>query len=187
MIDITETRMKLAQQLLGHVPGAVPKAVSSAINRSAEGTRTDAVSKVKEEYVITAGRVRETFEIKKANSSNLSASIISRGRPRALSYFKIRPGKVTKRRPAGGVYAQTKRAGGGTIAKSFVVQMASGHTGVFNREGDGKFPIVQRYGPSVPQMLESPTVTKYVEAGAERRLDDRLNHEINRILRGYGK
>lgn len=187
MIDITVNQIELAKLMLGHIPGAVPKALASAINRAAEGARADAVTKTKEEYTITASRVRETISIRKASTSNLSAAVTSRGRPRALSYYKIRPGKATKRRPADGVYAQVKRSGGGTIAKSFVAKMSSGHVGVFNRTGASRFPIVQRHGPSVAQMLESKSVSQAVEAGAARRIDDRLNHEINRLLARYGK
>lgn len=187
MIDITVDQMNMAKLMLGHIPGAMPKALANAINRSAEGARTDAATKAKEEYTITAGRVRETISISKASTSNLNAVVTSRGRPRALSYYKIRPGKATKRRPADGVYAQVKRSGGGTIAKSFVAKMSSGHVGVFNRTGTSRFPIVQRHGPSVAQMLESKSVSQYVDAGANRRLDDRLSHEINRLLARYGK
>ncbi|CVK18466.1 phage tail protein [Sporomusa sphaeroides] len=187
MIDITAEQINMAKLMLGHIPGAIPKVLANAINRAAEGARTDAVTKAKEDYTITAGRVRETISISKASTSNLSAAVTSRGRPRALSYYKIRPGKVTKRRPADGVYAQVKRSGGGTIAKSFVAKMSSGHVGVFNRTSAGRFPIVQRHGPSVAQMLESKSVSQYVEAGANRRLSDRLNHEINRMLARYGK
>ncbi len=187
MIDLTAEQIDLAKQMLGHIPGALPKALSNAINRAAEGARTDAVAKTREEYVITGGRVRETIQIDKASTANLSASVVSRGRPRALSYFKIKPGKVTKRRPSEGVWAQVKRSGGGAIAKAFVAKMASGHVGVFHRTGTSRFPIVQRYGPSVAQMLESKSVSQYVEAGATRRLSERLDHEINRLLRGYGK
>lgn len=187
MIDLTVEQIELARQMLGHIPGALPKAVVGAINRSAEGARTDAVRQVRDEYVITAARVRETIGIRKADPTNLVAIVTSRGRPRALSYFKLRPGKVTKRRPAEGVYVQTKRSGGGTIAKSFVAKMASGHVGVFNRTGAARFPIVQRYGPSVAQMLGNKSVSRYIEEGANRRLDARLNHEINRLLARYDK
>ena len=187
MIVIGAERMDVAQKVLGHIPEAVPKATASAINRAAEGGRTDAVKKAREIYVIPAGRVRETIDIRKAQPSNLLAMVLARGRPRALSYFRITPGKPTKRRPKDGVHVQVKRGEGGTISKSFVAKMASGHVGVFNREGAAKFPIEQRYGPSVPQMLGSPTVTQFVEEGAQRRLGERLDHEINRILRGCGK
>ncbi|SDD89633.1 phage tail protein [Sporomusa acidovorans] len=187
MIDLTAERIELAQMMLGHIPGAVPQALTNAINRSAEGARTDAVAKAKEEYVITAGRIRATIGLKKANASNLSAAVISRGRPNSLSYFKLRPGKATKRRPSAGIFAQVKRSGGGPIAKSFIAKMANGHEGVFNRTGAKRMPIVERYGPSAPQMLENESVSRYVEAGATRRLDERLGHEINRLLERYGK
>lgn len=187
MIGLTEEKLQSANQLLKHIPGAFPKAAANAINRSAEGSRTDAVKKVREEYFIQAGRVRETMEIRRATTSDLTASVISRGRPRALSYFKIKPGKSTKRRPNGGVFAQVKKSGGGVIAKSFVAQMASGHVGVFNRSGKDPFPIEQRHGPSVAQMLGSQSVSRYVEREATRRVDERLDHEVYRMLRGYGK
>lgn len=85
MIDLTVEQIELARQMLGHIPGALPKAVVSAINRSAEGARTDAVRQVRDEYVITAARVRETIGIRKADPTNLVAIVTSRGRPRALS------------------------------------------------------------------------------------------------------
>jgi hypothetical protein len=187
MIGITETKMKFYQDMLGHIPGALPKALSNAINRSAEGARTDTVRQVREEYVISAGRVRETMEIRKASKSDLTASVISRGRPRALSYFKLRPGKVTKKRPREGVHAQVKRTGGEVIPEAFIAKLASGHVGVFWREGKKRFPIEQLYGPSVAQMVGNQSVSRYVEQNAQRRLDDRLDHEINRILRGVGR
>ena len=187
MIEVRADQIERAQALLGHIPNAVPKAVVNAINRAAQGGRTDAVRKAREEYVIQAGRIRENIEIRQANSANLSASIISRGRPRALSYFKISPDSPAKHRPPDGVYVKVKSNGGKTIAKSFVAKMASGHVGVFNREGAKRFPIVERYGPSIPQMIGSDSVRAFVEEGAQRRLDERLDHEINRILRGYGK
>lgn len=187
MIGITTEQIDLAKLMLGHIPGAIPKALSGAINRAAEGARTDAVKKVREDYVITAARIRETIAIRKANSNDLTAMIKSRGRPRALSYFKLRPGKPSSRRPKDGVHVQIKRSGGGPVAKSFVAKMASGHVGVFHRQGSNRFPIVQRYGPSVAQMVGSPNVSRYVEQNAQRRLEDRLDHEINRILKRYGK
>ncbi|WP_425057622.1 hypothetical protein SCACP_21390 [Sporomusa carbonis] len=206
MIELSAEQLERAQKLLGHIPGAVPKAIANAINRAAEGGRTDAVKKTREVYTISPSRIRETMEIRKAQTSNLSAAVISRGQPRALSYFKIKPSKPTKRRPKDGVYAQVKYGAGGIIAKSFVAKMANGHIGVFNRSAvkymkdqgprpkkrgagntKGRFAIDQHYGPSVPQMLGNQSVIKFVEEGAKRRLDERLDHEINRILRGYGK
>jgi hypothetical protein len=187
MIGITAERMDFAQKVLGHIPGGLPKALANTINRATEGARTDAVRQVREEYIITSGRVRETLSIRKANPSNLTASVTSRGRPRALSYFKLRPGKVTKTRPRVGMHAQVKRGGGEVIPETFIAKLASGHTGVFWREGKKRFPIEQLYGPSVAQMVGSPNVSRYVEQNAQRRVNGRLDHEIYRLLRGAGR
>lgn len=194
MIEIKTEQMERVQAMLGRIPGAVPKAVANAINRAAQGGRTDAVKKANEKYVIKTGRVRETMEVKQANSAKLSASIISRGRTRALSYFKITPSKPPQRLPKVGVHAQAIRSrSGGIIRRSFVAKMASGHIGVFHRikkltdRGEVEVKLHQHYGPSVPQMIGSKSVRTFVEEGAQRRLDERLDQEINRILKGYGK
>lgn len=179
MIQFDENQLRRAQEILRHVPNKIPQAVASAINRATESARTAAVKKAREDYIIQAGRVRETIDISKASSSNLSARVRARGRPRALTYFKTNP-KAPKKMPRGSqLFAQVKRSGGGTIKGAFVAKMRSGHVGVFNRSGSR---LVQRYGPSVPQMLESQTVSKFVQNKAVEVLDKRLEHEINRIL-----
>lgn len=73
------------------------------------------------------------------------------------------------------------------IRGAFLARMKSGHLGVFNRVENGKFPIVQRYGPSVPQMLENANVQKYVEDRATEMLAKRMEHEIDRMLKGAGE
>lgn len=191
MITISEDQIERARILLASMPGSVQKAVSAAINRAAEGARTDGSKKAREEYIIASGRIRETINISKASSANLSARVSATGRPRALSYFKVRPSRPLKKQTKTPLFAQVKRDGGGTIAGAFVAKLKSGHLGVFNRTNNvtsnGKVELAQRYGPSVPQMLGSKTVTAFVEEGASRRIEERLDHEISRILRGQGK
>jgi hypothetical protein len=186
MINVTDSQVNRAIEALQHIPNAVPKALSAAINRAAEGARTEAVKKVKEEYVITASRVRETIHIFKANPANLTAAITSRGRLRALSYFKTNPSKPLTRRITRQLIAHVKRTGGETISGAFIAKTRSGHVGVFNRVGKARLPVVQRYGPSVPQMMGEPRVSSHIEQESKRRLDDRIEHEISRILRGVG-
>jgi hypothetical protein len=185
MIEVSAEQLERAESLLADFPKAEPRALSSALNRAAEGARTDAVKKARETYVITAGRVRETIGIGKATPDNLIARVKSQGRPRALSYFNVRPKLpgIRRRKP---LFAQVQRGGGGTIKGAFVARLQSGHLGVFNRVGKSSLPIIQRYGPSVPQMIGSETVTEYVELGAQRRLDNRIDHEINRLLQRWG-
>lgn len=179
MIQFDENQLMRVQDVLQHLPNKIPQAVSLAINRASESTRTEAVRKAREDYVIQAGRVRETIDVRKSSASNLFASMRARGRPRALTYFKTNPSRPMPTRPRNQLFAQVKRAGGGTIRGAFIAKMRSGHIGVFNRGGSG---LIQRYGPSVPQMLESPTINKFIQDKAVETLNKRLEHEINRIL-----
>lgn len=183
MITISEEQIERARMLLARTPDGVEKAAANAINRAADGAKTAAVRKAREEYIVSAARVRDTIHINKASSSNMQASVTSRGRGMALSYFRIRPSQAPVKRPQGQLFAQVKRDGGGTIKGAFVARMQSGHVGVFNRLGKNSLPIVQRYGPSVPQMLGSKTVSEYVEEEAVKRLQIRFDHEVGRLMK----
>lgn len=183
MIELTAEQIDRAERLLSHIPEAAPKAMANAINRAAETARTEAARKVREKYYIKHGDVISTIRITKASPDNLEASVVSRGSPIALSKFRITPRQPQPRRRAP-VIARVTKGGGGPIQGAFVARVGSGHIGVFNRVGPARLPIVQRYGPSVPQMLGSPTVTEWVEQKATEKLNERLDHEINRILEG---
>ena len=181
MIEFSADRINRAIAALSHIPGAAPSAIANAINRASETARTEAARKVRESYYIKHGDVIGAINIKKATPGDLAAAVIAKGGPIALTKFQVTPRQPQPGRRAP-VIARVKRGGGGPVARAFVTKMASGHVGVFNRVGQSRFPLTQRYGPSVPQMLGSPTVTQWVEQKATEKLDERLNHEITRIL-----
>ncbi len=189
MITIDEKGLKEAQMLLADMPKAVPKAAARAINRAATAAKTEAWKQIKKDYTIKQTYVRKAWDkITKATASNLSAKLISRGPVMALSYFKIKPKSPPKRRPKNPVYAQVRNDGGGTIRGAFVARMKSGHTGVFHRtRGNQSLPIKQNFGPSVPQMLGSETVSAFIEKRASEVLNKRFEHEVNAILNGVTK
>ena len=188
MITLDSKQLEHAKDVLNHIPGAVPKAVARAINRARQSARSAALKKIGSEYTIKQKRAADSFEIGKATPNNLSAFIRSKGGVIALSYFKTRPGKVPSGRPKNPVFVQVKKAGGGTIKSAFLARMKSGHVGVFHRaNGNSSLPIQQNYGPSVPQMLESKSVTAFICDRAQEVLSDRLEHEIDVILRGVVK
>ena len=186
MIEFDESQFRRVQEVLQHLPDKIPQVMASAINRATGSARAEAVRQVREKYVIQAGRVRETIAIRQASTSNLFASVRSRGRPRALTYFKTNPNHPMGMPRGSQLFAQIKRGGGGTIRGAFIAKMRSGHLGVFNRSNNttrnGNVELIQRYGPSVPQMLESHDIRKFIENKAIETLDKRLEHEINRIL-----
>jgi len=187
VIQIDPKQIERAEILLKDIPNGASKAIVNALNRSVEGARTDAVKKVRERYIIKAKDVRDTIQIKKATYDDLTAIVKASGSPVALSKFKITPSSPPKTRRKKPIIARVTRGGGGPIPGAFVAKMESGHVGVFERVGKARLPIKQLYGPSVPQMLGHESVTEYVEEQAREKVEKRLEHEINRLLKGVGK
>lgn len=186
-IRADENQIARAELLLKTVPNGVSRAIVAAVNRAAQGARTDAVRKVRERYYIRAGTVSDEIKITKATMENQVAVIRASGSPIPLSKFRIIPSRPPTKRRKKPVIARVVRGEGGPIKGAFVAQMKSGHIGVFHRAGKARLPIIERYGPSVPQMLGHESVVAYVEERAQERLAERLEHEINRLLRGVGK
>ena len=46
----------------------------------------------------------------------------------------------------------------------------------------GREAIAERYGPSVPQMLDRPEVREVVQARAQEVFETRFMHEVDRLL-----
>ena len=190
MIEIDHSALEKAQKMLQGMPGATEKAVKSAIAKSIRGARKDAVDKAKERYTIKQTYITRTMKV---YYSADGAVLKSSGPVNDLSYFLHTPKSIPKHRPPAGqyLYSQVVRGEGGTIAHAFLAGMKSGHTGVFQREGHGSsnesLPIAKMAGPSTPQMLESPTVSEYIEQHAQERLEKNLDHEVNAFLMGYRK
>lgn len=75
------------------------------------------------------------------------------------------------------------------IPNTFVARMGSGHTGIFERTGgatasDGD-AIREIMGSSVPQMLGSEEVSEKLGQETMEKFEERLDHEIIRILNGW--
>lgn len=60
--------------------------------------------------------------------------------------------------------------------------MASGHIGVFHRDGKNTRAITERYALAVPQMLGNDDVKNSLVASANEKFTERVEHEISRIL-----
>lgn len=69
--------------------------------------------------------------------------------------------------------------------KPFVAQMKNGHVGLFRRKSnDRKATLKGVYGPAIPQLLKKQEIMDKVEEEATQVLLKRIDHEINRVLKG---
>ncbi|MBY0088115.1 phage tail protein [Brevibacillus brevis] len=193
MIEFTAEQIEKAERLLQHIPGGAQKALSRSMNRAVDSAKTEASRKARETYHIRHKDVLDTIKVSKSSPSDLSAMVLSRGHVLPLTKFITRPNKPQPAKAAAlrwnkgrpfNLVVRVKRGEGGSIKKAFVAQMKSGHLGVFHRSNKNRLPLVQRFGPSVPEMLGNIRVTDAVERRATAVMDERLDHEIKRMLEG---
>lgn len=185
MIEISAEAVERVEKLLAGVPKGAERALSNALNRGLSKVKTGATKRVKEVYTVQTGALSAATKIRVQNAStgNLVGQVSFSGVKIALYKFSVTP-KV----PGTGsrVFATVKRGEGGTFEEAFIATMQSGHTGVFEREGPKRFPIEEKMGLSAAQMVGNEKVIEAVEKEAQETVNERIEHEIERLLSGYG-
>ncbi len=185
MIEINDKEFERVKTVLASVPKGAARAVSSAVNRAASAARAEAVKQVRAQYIVKAQDVRSPISIEKASPSGLMATLRASGRVIPLSKFRISPKNPPQSRL---LRAQVKRgSAGGLLRHAFVARMSTGHIGAYMRKTSRRLPIRELFGPSVPHMIGNKEVMGKIEERATEVLDDRLEHEIARLLKGYGR
>lgn len=201
-LEIKEETLRRVEKILAGVPKGAQRAMAGAINRGLAKARTEAKKGARKVFTVKAGAFSEGVyvQVKKASAGDLAGYISFNGNKLPLYKFQVTP-----RSPGTGrkVRAALKKGGGGTFQHAFVAAMPMGHTGVFERTGeqgiekrksktrDGKGnkhseKIKERMGLAVPQMVGNEEVVRKLEKEAQEMVDKRVEHEISRILNGYG-
>ncbi|MEC1744123.1 phage tail protein [Schinkia azotoformans] len=186
-IDVNNRLLEKAEEDLKYIPKAVPKAVSAALNRTAEMAKTEITRKVRDQYYIRAKDVNETLKIRKASVSNLQSIVRSTGRRRELIMFRVSPNTPRHKNPPSILRVAVKKDGYKGIDGAFVARGASsGELHALRRTDKSRYPIHIKYGPSVPQMIDDEEVVEYINQYANEKFEERIEHEVDRILRGIG-
>lgn len=182
MITVDEKKIKEVEKQLGECKNKAPVALSRALNRAAANAKTNAVKKAREKYTVKAGDVRKTINITNSNKSTLAARVKSEGTRIPLIKFNVKPSTPRHKKPPKVLKVQIKKDGLKDLVGGFVADINGNK--VFKRLYKSRLPIEQLFGPAVPQMLGTKDVRAYVEAEAAKVFDQRLDHEIQRILGG---
>ena len=181
-VRFDQNQIDRANFALANVQNGAPRALANAINRAVNGIRTDIVAAVVAEYAIKPSDVRKTIRVRGASPANLTGAAISTGGTIPLIKFNVNP-KKPKRVPV--LRAGVRMGNQEAIPQAFTATMR-GHTGVFMRKGKNRFPLRELYAPSIPQLIGNERVIKVVQDNAGDRLSKNLDHEIDRLLRGFG-
>ena len=179
-IVFDKKKMEMAQAMLSGIKNGFPKAVSRAINRTATTTNVQASKLIKKEYTIKGGT---KGTVTKATTGMLAGNINFKGRPRLLRNFSM---GITKK----GITARVKRSSGRRlIPRTFIRPLVGSNVpGVLQRKkGAARYPIEVLHGPSLPQMAGNVNVQPEVEKFIQKKMDERLNHEVDALLKGFAK
>ncbi len=171
-------------KVLAGVPGGAAKAVSSALKRAGDTAKTKAGQFAAAEYTINKGdfmhNVNEKTRVSGGVGGVASLEISFAGSVLPLLTFN------TKFSRDGHVQTQVKRNGGAvTLERAFVANIF-GQTAVFERVGAPRFPVEQKYGPSTGHMMQNEQVIKNMDKTIIETFETRIEHEITRVLNGWG-
>lgn len=183
MIEVSAAQIREIENRLGALFLKAPSVISRAINRAAQNAKTNASKKAREEYLVKAKDISETIKIKKATRSSLGAEVKSIGYRTPLIKFKVSPAQPRPKNPPKALKAAVKKEGGlKSVLGAFVADINGNK--VFRRKSKSRLPIGQLFGPAVPQMLGNNDVRSYIESEAAKTLENRIDHEISRVLEG---
>lgn len=167
--------------LLSSIPGAIPKASHAALKRAGETAKTQAGRLAAAEYHISQGGFSANSK-QKTTTSEAGMTIRYAGRVLPLLTFNTR-----YTRGGGLMFAQVRRdSGGGTLRHVFTANIG-GRLGAFERTTSNRFPVEGKYGPSTAHMMQNEKVTEEMGKTIQETYDKRIEHEITRILSGYGR
>jgi hypothetical protein len=184
--DLTAARRELRRIDVG----LRARAVSAALNRTADQAKTAATRDITAAFNLKVRYVRSRIKILKAapRSGRLEVTLSTPGKRSAnlIRFAEVRASQkeLRKRGKAGtlGVYVKVRRGGSYQLVKGAFIGN-KGRT-VFRRVGKARLPIEALTAIDVPQAMFSDVGITNLQRAVQRVFPQRLAHEIRRLLRG---
>lgn len=186
IISISEVGGSLdrVNKILAGIPGGAIKATHSALKRAGDTAKTKAGQFAAAEYTISKGafmqNVHEKTHLQGGAGGVAGLSISFAGSVLPLLTFK------TNFSRDGHVQTQVKRGGGAATLEHAFAASIFGPIAIFERLGTSRFPVEQKYGPSTGHMMQNEKVITQMEKTIVETFDQRIEHEILRVLNGWG-
>ena len=181
MIQITEEQIKRVRDILAGIPNGAQHALINATNRGIITARARSAREIAKVYQLKVGDIKRSGRIsmKLATPSRLIGSITYAGNVIPLIEFDVTHWGSHLLR------ASVKKGGGATLNHAYTANLKYG-TRVYERKTSKRDSSQQLFGPSVAHMMQNIDVLHEVETATLDTLDKRIEHEISRILNGYG-
>lgn len=182
--EASSNTVERANKLLAGIPGGIWKASYAALRRAGDQAKTKAGQFAAAEYTISKGdfmrNVTSKTNITGDSGGVASLRIMYAGNVLPLMTFN------TKYSRDGRVQTQVKRSGGTAVLEHAFAARVFGPTAVFERVGIGRFPVEQKFGPSTAHMMKNEQVIEKMDETIQTAFEQRMEHEITRLLNGWG-
>lgn len=155
------------------------RALVNALNRAADGVKTDASEEIRKTYRIKKRTVDKAFQTQRATGASLTAIVRVRGRPLSLAGFD--PRTNTRARGVSVNVKGTRKVIRGSFLRTLRTRADEDYQVVFIREGKGRYPIKALKTVDVPGVFIMRDINAAVVTGVHQRFDK----EFQRLLRYY--
>lgn len=197
MIEVSEQTIDRIHAVLAGVEKADEKVLKPALARGLMAGKTEAGRMVRQTYHISAGDFNSRGFMKYNNVTKKGGGIIGSieysGGVIPLIKFKVSPGTPKKKTTPGAAVLKASSLVKFDRQKNvFVAQMKSGHIGIMERQKGtsspetGKEKLKELLSPAVPQMVGNEKVMQNVEKRVNEVINQRIEHEIERLLSKSG-
>jgi hypothetical protein len=171
-------------KLLAGIPGGAFKVTYAALKRAGDTAKTKAGQFAAAEYTINKGtfmrNVTEKVRTEGGSGGVASMSVSFAGTVLPLLEFSTRYSR------GGQLTTQVKRNGGAATLQHAFAEKVFGPIAVFERVGAPRFPVEQKFGPSTGHMMQNEDVVEKMDETIRDTFDKRVEHEILRVLNGWG-
>ena len=203
--------LERAEKLLAGITNGVETATKAAMVRTVSHLRTNSTKRIRERYAISAANIRanENIKISYRMGGGIQANVLFSGTKIPLFRYSGASPKSPQFQGERLVHAivngqwktvhpgvpgaghQLVSTGPTTFQNSFVASFRPGHTGIFERTGGatstGGAEIKEIMGSSAAQMVGNEEVLENLSEDASNMFETRMDHEIARILAGWGE
>lgn len=203
MIEVSEQTINRIHAILAGVENADKKVLKPALTRGLMAGKTAAGKAVRQTYHISAGDFNSRGYMKYNSVSQggdgIVGSIEYSGGVIPLIRFKVSPNTPKRKKtPSAAVLKASSLVKFGRENNVFVQQMKSGHIGILERKsgeysasrGSGQNKHTEKLkellSPAVPQMVGNDEVMQTVEERVNEVINQRIDHEIERLLNKGG-
>lgn len=207
-----QTAIRDIQRQYSNISGPIlNQAISRALNRAAQQSKTVSNKEIRQVYNISASALNSQLKVRYSQPRNLTARVVASGSPLSLNYFNAkqetvagtakfnRKGelsrttrKTRKRNPVSGVSFEIKKGRTENLPTAFIQTANGGNTvfarGQYKSAGEGfefakdRLPIGKMSTISIPLMFANNEVMTPVERSAESFFRARIEHEVNWLL-----